>query len=932
VEVIVVERIKDVVRRLQHAAIHSAEQGERLHCAASFFRISCSVMPLRPIDALLPRASRNFGGKAKSLATLIRAGFPVPIGYALSCEASAQHFAQALPPALQPARLLSRSGLVERDLHAARELVKQTPLAPDLVRELRRAFDALRAAEVHGVAVRSSSTGEDQSAASAAGLHTSVLNVTTERALFDAVRLCFAQVFSSRVVGYLQSLGHETVTEMGVVIQAMVPADVAGVMFTVNPLTGDSDEIVIDASYGLGGSVTDGRSTPDTYRIHKPTGWVRDRVLGDKRTRLVTAPGGGLREQPVPAALAQKQALDEHMLMQLVTLGRRVEEHFGDARDIEFAIAGDSIYLLQARAVTATPVRPAKARGRRKRDESDTSGMVWSNLNVGEALPGVATPLTWSVLSEFSELGFREAFAALGCKVPKDVRLVGNFRGRIYLNLSELTQVAAQVPGLRPSLVLSLGGGAELQRLELERKPPTPTQFLLKLPATAARFTRTNLGFHRKLAELEAVFEAERARIESLDFRILSASALDETLSDVHRMLRNVGSTLLNCYGGLLAVLVPLRATLLLLRGERAARVQHALISAIENVESAGPGREILSVAAAFGRDAAARELLLSSSPTSQHDLPQGEARAAVEAFLRLYGHRGVREAELAEPRWRENPRLLFDAVRVHLRHAPAEAEATLSRRIEAVRAASEEALASLPLPTRPPLRALLAAVRSYLRQRERLRSHVVHVLGLFRLVALDASRRLAVREPEIGPDAAFFLALEELHTVLRGEVRSVGALVRMRRAQYQRDRSLPDPPDTFVGYPPSSAFDHAAVRAAAYPDLDAAGTRCLTGLGASSGAAEGSVRVLRSVDDASSMVAGEILVVPSADVGWAPLFVAAAALVTDLGGPLSHACVVAREYGLPAVVNVRSATHALKTGDRVRVDGDEGTVLRLSS
>jgi phosphoenolpyruvate synthase/pyruvate phosphate dikinase len=153
-----------------------------------------------------------------------------------------------------------------------------------------------------------------------------------------------------------------------------------------------------------------------------------------------------------------------------------------------------------------------------------------------------------------------------------------------------------------------------------------------------------------------------------------------------------------------------------------------------------------------------------------------------------------------------------------------------------------------------------------------------------------------------------------------------VATLVRLRRAQYDRDRSLPDPPSTFAGYPPSpgAADDgHGSVP----PAND---SQCLAGMGASSGAAEGAVRVLHSTDQVASLLPGEILVVPSADVGWSPLFVVAGALVTDLGGPLSHACVVAREYGLPAVVNVRSATQALKTGERVRVDGDAGTVERL--
>jgi pyruvate,water dikinase len=877
-------------------------------------------MLVRPIDALLPRSSRSFGGKARNLAALVRAGFPVPAAYAVSGEAAALSYARVLPRELRPSQLLADPDVAESKLRDACDRMLAADLAPDLVRELRRAFEGLRAAGAIGVAVRSSSTSEDHAAASAAGLHRSVLNVRSPEALIDAVRSCYASVFSRRVAAYVQSLGAEAVGAMGVVVQAMVPADVAGVLFTVNPLTGDADEMIIDAAYGLGTSVTDGRVMPDTYRIEKRGGWVRDRVMGDKRVRTVAAPEGGLREEPVGPALAQKQALDEHLLAQLVALGVRIEEHFGDARDVEFAIAADSIYVLQARPVTTMAERPGRPRGkRRRRLTSDASALIWSNLNVGEALPGVATPLTWSVLSDFSDLGFRKAFAALGLRVPKDARLVGNFRGRIYLNLTELTAIAGQLPGLKPSLVLSLGGGGgEIERLERDLPRSAGAGFLLRLPATAARFARSNIGFGRRMTRFETAFEAERLRIERMDFRILPASALDETLSDVRRLLTESGVVLLTAYGGLLSALLPLRAALVALRGAEASRIQQALLSAIDDIESAGPGREILRVAAMFERDAPARARLFERpTPVNASDLPDGEARRAVQGFLRLYGHRGVREAEIAEPRWRENPRLLFDAVRVHVEHGTADSEARMERRVAAARVAAEQALASLPLPLRPPLRALLSVVRNYVRLRERLRSHVVRVLGLFRLVALDASRRLAVREPDIGADAAFFLTHGELHGVLRGELRTVAALVRMRRAQYARDRSLPEPPDTFVGYPPSVA-----------PEPEAG--PCLQGLGASSGAVEGAVRVLRSTDDVASLVPGEILVVASADVGWSPVFPVAGGLVTDLGGPLSHACVVAREYGLPAVVNVRSATRALKTGDRVRVDGDAGIVQRL--
>jgi pyruvate,water dikinase len=470
-------------------------------------------------------------------------------------------------------------------------------------------------------------------------------------------------------------------------------------------------------------------------------------------------------------------------------------------------------------------------------------------------------------------------------------------------------------------VVLALGGGSsqELERLERDVQPQRRAGFMLRLPATVARFTRSNLGFRHKVDAFESAFEAERARVEAMDLRILSASGLDATLSDVHRMLDDAGTTLLTAYGGLLSALVPLRAALHMLQGERAPRTQQALLSALTDVESAGPGQAILGVAAAFGRDQAAARRLLDGTPLERvADLPPGEARSATEDMLRRYGHRAVREAELSEPRWREQPRLLFDALRVQLLHAGKDPQGALERRVVELRAAAEAATRSLPAPLRPALKALLSLVRNYLRLRERLRSHVVRVLGLIRLIALDASRRLAVREPELGPDAAFYLTLGELHAALRGELASVLGLVRLRRAQYARDRSLPDPPDTFVGYPTPVAV---ANQPGAY----------LKGLGASSGAAEGAVRVLRSTDEISSVVPGEILVVPSADVGWAPVFVVAGGLVTDVGGPLSHACVVAREYGLPTVVNVRAATRALQTGERVRIDGDAGIVQRLS-
>jgi len=875
---------------------------------------------LRPIDAILPRSARNFGGKVRNLAMLARGGFPVPMAYALSCEAADRAFRDGLPTELQPSALFKSQIRSDDALSEARERALSFQLDPELERALSAAFADMRRAGVESLAVRSSSTAEDQLAASAAGLHTTRLHVISEEQLFQAVRECWASVFSPRVFAYLNALGAESAGSLGVLIQALVPADVAGVLFTANPLTSNPNEMVINASYGLGHLVADGRVSPDTYYIDKNSGFLRDRVVGDKRWRGVPAAQGGVEDSPVPDVLANRQALDEHALSRLTDLGRRIERHFGDARDVEWALLGDALYVLQARPIVQRVAQPPRRR-RKARDRGlrRDQGMVWSNVNVGEALPGVATPLTWSVLSGFSDLGFRRAFAALGCTVPRRANLIGNFRGRIYLNLTELSQIAAQVPGLRPQNVLPWGGGAEIERLERGAKEVSALGFLTRLPLTAARFAHENFGLRGRIERFEPAFRAECQRVRSLDLRILSSPALDETLSDVEQLLHETGALLLTAYGGLLAALVPLSATLRTVRGEAGgAKLQRDLLTALEDVESAHPARELLHIAELVKAQPAVRDLIMTSSRQLRvEELPEGPVREAIEAFQGRFGHRGIREAELSEPRWREDPTLIFDALRLDVRALPDEGAPTALSRGKALRAEGERALRDLGLPSRAAVLALLRVVRNAMRQRERLRDHVVQVLDLLRLLSIDASRRMAVREPDVGADAAFFLTLSELHGFLRGELRTVRPLVQMRRAGYERDRSLPDPPDTFVDYPPP------AVALMSSRDV-------LEGLPASSGQVQGRARVLTSTSDIGLFEPGEILIVPAADVGWSPLFLAAGGLATDLGGPLSHACVVAREYGIPAVVNLREATRTVKTGDRVLLDGDVGRLQVL--
>jgi len=827
-------------------------------------------------------------------------------------------FTSVLDMADRPRALLRSAYVTDARLRAIRERVRDSTLPQDVVRSVSDALLAMRDEGAMGFAVRSSAIHEDQEGASAAGMHSTLLNLIREDEVLDGIKMCWASFFQPRVFSYLRALGEDVQVSLGVVIQAMVPAEVSGVLFTCNPLTGDPGEIVINASYGLGSSVVDGRVTPDTYRIDKATGQLRDQIIGGKAQQTVLAPSGGVREVQVESAERERAALSEQHLLHLRELAERIEEHFGGNRDVEWAIAGQQVFVLQARPVVVPHTRGRRAS--RREQPRDRRKIVWSNANIGEALPGVATPLTWSVLSHFSNLGFRRAFGALGCTVPRDAELVGDFRGRIYVNLTEFTSILSQIPWIHPSALVQLGGGRYASELDEVVARRSSTGFLLRLPQTVTRYVRENFRLQARIAEFEEYFAEERIRMVSVDPRLLEPTGLDRMLSDAEHLLDETGSIMLTAYANLLTAVLVLIGVLRTFAPDAGKGLYRDLLSGLQDVDSARPGFMLWRIAQLAKNEPAAADRIREANNTklSVKELPAGPTRDALLRFIEEFGYRGVREAEIAEPRWAEDPTLMFAALRSHLA-GNLDLGQRESRLARARQDAEQKVEAHVPLLLRSAVRRLLDAVRRFTRMRERLRGNVVEVLGMFRRVALESSRRIRAREPEAGPDAAFFLSVAELRRVLHDDNERVAIRVQRRRLEYERNKALPEPPTTFVGFPPAET-------------MSIPKSRRLHGLAASGGVAEGRARILRDPRQAADLAPGQILVVAAADTGWAPLFLAAAGVVTELGGPLSHAAIILREYAVPAVVNVTNATRALQEGDWIRVDGDAGTVEILGA
>lgn len=896
---------------------------------------------LRRVESVVSRDDPDFGRKARGLAKLARAGFPVPAAWALSSAAffeavDAQRSdgsdSSTLPGSpLRPELLaLASSSTTHRRLIA--------PLAPWLRRGLGEVFDDLQSRGAQALAVRSSSPCEDGYTHSGAGAFVTVLGVRSKRALAAAVRTCWESAFSPRAIAlYAQMAGEETTISpwgMGVVIQAMVPAEVSGVLFTANPMSGDVHEMVINASYGLGGPVVDGTVSPDTYWVSRNTKSVRDRVLGDKTVRLVS--DLTVDHQQVPADLRSRYCLASETIAALAEVGERIEQRFGNPQDVEWSIANGKLYVLQARPISAlahkrgsSPRRLLRSRKRFRPSSRDTTEVdpVWSNVNVGEALPGVVTPLTWSILSGFSESGFRHVLRSVGCSVPKDSNFVGNVRGRVYLNISGLADTLSQLPGITPDILSRLGGGAFPG---LEGGPQGSwLRPLTRSPIVILRLLQGGLSLRPQVDAHTRQFEREREHFRNRDLRVLSPGALGKTLRDLERLLESCGIVLLSCYARLLVhAVILLRTMPMALRSaerDRGAILLQGLFSGIQGVISAHPAQEMSQIAA-LAREQPAMVTALRETeqlPRTVGELPAGEARERLSDFLRQHGHRGPREAELAEPRWNEDPALLLSTLRAMIGRGKVATGVAAGRRCSFAKELREDAERELAQSVAPgrllALRPLIRGVRNLTRLRETLRDGVVETLGMIRKIALEADRRLCAARPGAQEGDVFFLTLHELYQALEDSALAGATPVAKRRAQYRHYRSLPNPPTTFRGL------------TMAEPETSSASSDGkLAGLPCSRGRAEGIVRVMEAPSDAHTLRAGEILVVPQADVGWTPLFVAAAAVVTELGGPLSHASVVAREIAVPMVANVTGATRTLRTGDRVIVDGDQGTVKRL--
>ncbi|MGO4191419.1 PEP/pyruvate-binding domain-containing protein [Arthrobacter sp. YAF17] len=912
------------MEQLPGAGAPAQDQQEPLHgLVLALERVSAGLLP-------------DVGGKAANLGELMRSGLPVPAGFCLTTEA----YRRATSPAGLDDVHAALAATAPDDLPGlarlaadARRLVLAVDIPADIADAVRAAYAALGTDAA--VAVRSSATAEDLPFASFAGQQDTLLNVVGVDAVLTAVRQCWASLWTDRAVSYRATHGISPSTvSLAVVVQRMVDAAVAGVLFTANPVTGRRHEAVIDASPGLGEAVVSGAVNPDHFVVDSATQKILERRIGSKGVAIRPLPGGGT-ERVEQSDAGSQPCVDDAQLLALERLGRRAELHFGAPQDLEWAIDGGGVlWLTQSRPVTTLYPLPERRRVRE-------GTRVYLCFSLAQ---GLTRPLTPMGLAGFRLIASSVARAAqFDVPEPHDGPTPYVQAGqRLFFDLTPVVRSAvgrAIVP--RVFDVMESRSAAVLRRLFTDPRfsvtSRSPWRVLRHVGPVAAR---------ARVPEtlLRALFRPEAAlrRAERFGERFRAALVVPAGSTPVQRLdhvERILGHELFPVVPNILPLpalgFASLAAAGRLLGDDAGQGALQPVLRGLPNNVTTEMDLALWQLAAAIRADAAAVAVFDDAAfdgagvPELVRRYRARELPAVVQSglagFLGRYGHRAVAEIDLGMPRWADDPSHILGVLANYLRledpgQAPDRQFSKAAREAEAqverlAAAAGERSRLHAAL-----VRAALKRTRMFAGLRELPKYHIVEALAAVRrqLQAIGTELASAGRIGEA--DDVFFLDLAEVREGLAG--RPLQHLVAQRREDYEQELGRRHIPRVLLsdGTEPEALQTGDAGAKAGTPGL-------LTGTPASAGTVTATARVILDPHGAR-LEPGEILVAPSTDPGWTPLFLTAGALVMEMGGPNSHGAVVAREYGIPAVVGVPDATSLIATGHSITVDGAAGTVV----
>jgi phosphohistidine swiveling domain-containing protein len=766
------------------------------------------------------------GGKGSMLAKMFQAGYPIPEGFIV------------LPTAFQNNELRrSVQNIIVDYLQAIRKK-HQFPL----------------------FAVRSSALSEDSAQTSFAGEFETILNVQTDDEIFAAIDQVYRSTESDRVKTYSSVHGIDSSHQIAIVIQLMIKAEISGVLFTADPITGSRSQMIGNYVYGLGEQLVSGETNAHSFTLKRPRGTYRG------------------------ASELRKFAYT------LYKLAIQLEKEENIPQDLEWAVANGKLYLLQARPITT--LSPGNL-DTYEWNDTFHGDFIWTSTNVGEAIPDVMTPMTWSLLRKLD----------LEANLIPGHYLSGNICGRSYTNISQFFSVIKAFgidPRSEKVSAMFDAFGEIPSEMEIPLYPFSKRELIQQMTPKLIRYVSKlrqglkNLDLYLEKTPNWCLQTTEKVKLAKTEQALLQIwqTELDPYQSGIWFALLAAGNRSSSFSS-------PLSAKLSKLVGKEDANLLLSNLRQESGLASLGPVVGISDVI---------------------------KGKMSREDYLQKYGHRGPHEFELSIPHPAEEKDWLETQIKEYLK-----AEIDVDQLLHKQQIQYEEAFTRFK--KRYPrkrnwLKRQLAKASKKAAIREAARSEFIRVHRVNRFFLLRAAELTGLKED------VFFLYLDELLSILAGEKSSALVHLPKRKASYEKYKTLPPLPSLIRGRFDPFQWAQDPNRRLDYYDaslpLKTDSNETLNGFAGAAGRIEGRVRVVATPEEGKALLPGEILVTSTTNVGWTPLFPKAAAIITDVGAPLSHAAIVARELGIPAVVGCGNATTRLKTGDRVIVDGGQGVVQIL--
>ena len=769
--------------------------------------------------------------------------------------------------------------------------------------------------------MRSSATAEDLAQASFAGQYDTYLNLTSLDQILSGVKACWSSLWSERARAYRRDNGSSSDdVAMGVVVQQQVPAEVSGVLFTLNPTTGRERQMVVEAVWGLGEGLVSGRITPDHYVVDGWSKKVIARQIADKQTMVVPQATSGVGDASVPPRDRQEPCLTDEQLIQLTHLGYQIQAIYGYPQDIEWSLCDGQFHILQSRPLTSFTFDPDIGQ--------------WTSGNLQEALPGFVSILSQSLSRDEWTEAMQDLFirGKLMRQRREDVRWTGLFFGHAYWNVGLVKEYTALIPGFEERSLDRTMGIEPTYEGKGRTTGYTPRTILRGLPILLA----LKHLYKEVLEEAEATCREFRFREEQDYSQLDPPSLADEELRvEVRRMLD------LHFEANRIALLTSILATqsqddfqpmvdrLNALYRERRPISMGRLLTGLSSVGTVMPLIGLWRLSRRAQSDPQLVEVIqetdLKELPQHLQSFPQGrEFWEALEEYIGTFRYMAASDEDLAYSRWDEDPTFVLRALKNYVAGGDEknpEERILLQKRIRelekkrAIARLSHGWLRFTPW-RRPSFLSQLELVKNYCWWREETRVLASRAFYYCRKVLLEQGKRWAIRGVLKESEDIFWMERKHLLGLLKGSLRppEVQEVVH----KYQRTTILYrnfTPPPAIVGRGgPLQLTNHST-------------EQTFTGVACGSGQVTARAKVVHSLEEADKLQKGDILVAPYTNPGWIPLFSLASGIVMEEGGLLSHGAVVARECGIPTVLQIKDAVRIFQDGQLLHIDGDLGVV-----